>query len=203
MQRRCTGQKNVQIFRVLSATRIKNAFASFGNFSFSLLFFPGPYWKIAGERATRIQEWDKDATGYRQTKKYTAEYYRKLVGSWLAPTVLLVRVEPNRCDRKFPKKLYCCCNSSSGCMLIVNLPRVAIYAIWLAKGYFTSGAINPESFQATEYPLAGRMNLNPSKHSIRVGRIKLEPPQATTSKHWPSHSVVCCTRIYSVLAEKN
>ena len=70
-------------------------------------------------------------------------------------------------------------------MLRVNLPREAIYALWLAKGQFISGSINFESCQATATLRRSTKPRNsPSKHSIWAGRMNLEPSQATASKHW-------------------
>ena len=84
---------------------------------------------------------------------------------------------------------YCCVDSrsiffSSGCILIVNLPKVASYALWLARGiiWATQSIL---SLPKLQHPAAAWIN----KHSTRTGRIDLEPSQATAAKHWSPHSV--------------
>ena len=73
---------------------------------------------------------------------------------------------------------------SSGCILIVNLPTVAIYALWLTRGtMWATQSIS--SLPKLQHPAAAWIN----KHSIRTGRIDLEPSQATASKRWSPHSV--------------
>ena len=67
-------------------------------------------------------------------------------------------------------------------VLRVNLSRVAIYALWLAKLYFMSGSTNPESFQATA-------SLRRSNKPSVLSSTASESAESTccTSLHKPQH----------------